>query len=287
MNRLFVDNLTVIDSAFLDHHRGLVGESWIVDVELAGELDDQGMVFDFGLVKRTIKSQIDGLADHRLLIPAHQPGLTRSEHNGQDSLRFPLSDDTHIDHTAPASSVLYLQNTEITPDAVARYLETALKTALPDNVDAVRLHLRTEIIDGPRYHYTHGLKKHDGNCQRIAHGHRSRLEILRNHQRDPALEQHWAQRWQDIYIATAEDCTERFDDNGTQYHHFAYTANQGHFSLTLPAQRVYTIDTDSTVEWIAVHLLQQCQHQHPDDHLLIKAYEGVGKGALAATADSF
>ena len=38
MATLFVDNLTVLDFSYLHAKRGMVGESWIVDLELSGEV---------------------------------------------------------------------------------------------------------------------------------------------------------------------------------------------------------------------------------------------------------
>ena len=54
MATLFVENLTVADFSYLHSKRGMVGESWLVDLELSGELDDQGMVFDFGHIKNLV-----------------------------------------------------------------------------------------------------------------------------------------------------------------------------------------------------------------------------------------
>jgi len=67
---LFVEHLTVLDFSRLDRERGLVGESWIVDLELEGELDPQSMVLDFGEVKRFARNAVEDCADHKLLVPA-------------------------------------------------------------------------------------------------------------------------------------------------------------------------------------------------------------------------
>ncbi|MCY4178076.1 MAG: 6-carboxytetrahydropterin synthase, partial [Endozoicomonadaceae bacterium] len=66
MNTLFVKKLTSVDFSFLCPERGLVGETWLVDVFLHGKLNQEGMVFDFGNVKKQMKSLIDGFADHKL-----------------------------------------------------------------------------------------------------------------------------------------------------------------------------------------------------------------------------
>ncbi|MGH8430608.1 MAG: 6-pyruvoyl trahydropterin synthase family protein, partial [Solimonas sp.] len=105
MIRLFVEQLTVLDCAYLDPRRGLVGESWIVDVELAGDLDHQSMVLDFGDVKKRLKQVIDGIADHRLLVP-HQCAGLKLQHNGHGTeLLFSGPADGAIEHHSPADAV--------------------------------------------------------------------------------------------------------------------------------------------------------------------------------------
>ena len=53
--KLFVRDLTVIDSSYLCERRGMVGESWLVDIEMSGELNEMSMLLDFGRVKKLIK----------------------------------------------------------------------------------------------------------------------------------------------------------------------------------------------------------------------------------------
>lgn len=280
MNRLFVENLTVIDFAYLHARRGLVGESWIVDVELAGELDEQGMVFDFSSVKKTIKRVIDETVDHCLAYPSEATNLSVVL-GDQCRLRWTLEDGSHIEHRSPLEAICPVPASEISQRAVAALLEEALHAVLPSNVIEVNLTLREEVIEGPYYHYVHGLKKHLGNCQRIAHGHRSRIRALRDGQRDLELETDWAQRWEDIYVGTEEDIAESFVEDDTSYLRFCYQANQGEFELVIPQDRVYLIETDSTVEWLADYLANAGKLRHPGSRIRVQAFEGVGKGAIA------
>lgn len=282
MNHLFIDNLTVIDFAYLDPRRGLVGESWIADIVLSGELDDQGMVFDFGHVKRTIKRVIDERVDHRLVVPAASPALEQGPEDRPGELTWRFADGRYLRHEGPEESVVFVEGETLVPSLVARLLARELKAVLPANVTDVTVSLREELIEGPYYHYVHGLKKHLGNCQRIAHGHRSSIRIDRNQRRDSLLEQHWARQWKDIYIGTREDVTQTWtDQQGVEYVRFDYEANQGEFSLTLPSERVWLLETDTTVELIAAYLADTIKAGHPADEIRVKAYEGVGKGAIA------
>ena len=281
MIRLFVDRLTVVDFSYLHAQRGLLGESWLCDIELSGEPDAQGMLLDFGTVKRSVKRLIDERFDHTLIVPRRHPGLVFDATADRCSLTFPYGPGLQVVHAGPPGAVCLVDATEITPQALARAIEVALRPVLPGNVAAIGVTLREEPNAGACYRYSHGLRQHDGNCQRIAHGHRSRIEIARDGVRDPALEQLWAERWRDVYIGTRANLLGTHVVGNSSYCRFGYGGTQGEFALELPTNRCYLVDTDSTVENLARHVADRLAVEHPGPRYRVRAFEGVDKGAVA------
>lgn len=276
---LFVDKLTNSDFCYFHPSRGLLGETWLANIELEGELDEQGMVCDFGIVKSTTRQMLDELIDHRLLVPTQAAKLRVSQEGSSTHVHWPLSDGQAIDHSSPGQCITLIDAPSITPDTVARWCEQQLRQRLPKTVQSIRLSFSCEAIDGPYYHYSHGLKKHAGKCQRIAHGHRSKIQIRCNEERAPALEQEWAEILRDSYIGTREDLHPDAD-TPPGYYRFSYRAPEGEFSLQLPQRSCHLLDSDTTVENIAQHIAETLKAREPENTYTVKAYEGSGKGAL-------
>jgi len=114
MTRLFVKRLTVIDFSYLHTERGLLGESWQVDVELSGKLDDKGMVLDFSDVKKTIKHLIDKEFDHKLIIPEQFSGSSTQNADNRLKNTFVTKHNETFEHTAPASAYCFLDSDQVT-----------------------------------------------------------------------------------------------------------------------------------------------------------------------------
>ncbi|MDZ7924856.1 MAG: 6-carboxytetrahydropterin synthase [Marinagarivorans sp.] len=275
--RLFVDNLTNVDFSYLCPARGMVGETWLAHIELVGGLDEQGMVCDFGVVKKKLRHWLDTEIDHRLLVPTLHTGCQVTA-GGRVAVDFPLHNQTNIKTAGPAQAITLVPVAAITPSSVARWCETQLKDTFGSAVSSVQLRFTNEAIDTPFYHYSHGLKKHGGNCQRIAHGHRSKLLIWKNGTPDDALIEEWTDQFHDIYLGTRDDICAQDE----HYIHFSYTAQQGDFTLSMPKAACYLMDTDTTVELIAEHIASKLKAQYPSDSFTVKAFEGIGKGAIAS-----
>ncbi len=280
MTKLFVNNLTIIDSSLLDLERGLVGESWRVDVELEGSLNSQGMVLDFADIKKQVKQTIDQYFDHKLLIPAASPGCHITEHDGITVIEFKLSSGNWIRHSSPVTAVTQIAAERVDTDTLTAAIIEKLEPGLPDNVDNFLVRLHHETTSDPSFHYSHGLKQHAGNCQRIAHGHRSRIEIYQDGERNRKLETEWAELWRDIYIGTRSDITGDFKNEGEEYLRFGYRSDHGEFRLELPRRLCYLIETDSTVENLAQHIADSLKQEHPQSEFQVRVYEGVDKGAV-------
>lgn len=281
---LFVRDLTVIDFSYLCQQRGLLGESYIVDVELHGDLDNTSMVFDFGNVKKVIKRAIDQLIDHKLAYAQATPGLTVSQHADMQVLSL-ASTRGLIEVASPTVAHVAVPGDAINFNTVSQFLTAEIKPLLPTNVEKIEFNLRTEKSNGFYYHYSHGLKKHDGNCQRIAHGHRSTIEIFQNGMLAPRLNKFWTERWEDIYLGTAEDLSSQEHCNllsataGSQYY-FRYQAAQGEFQISLPTGHCEIVPCDTTVECLAQYIADVLVSIEPASYKVV-AYEGVGKGAVA------
>lgn len=278
---LFVDNLTNVDFSYLCPERGLLGQTWLTHVEMDGKLDEQGMVCDFGTVKQVLRQWLDTEIDHRLLVPLQADNLTLAQHGDDVELNWRFGDGLSLSCRSPREALCLVETTLINPTHMAQWSVAQLASRFPSSVVRLQLGFTEERIDGPCYHYSHGLKKHGGNCQRIAHGHRSRIHIWQNGRQAVALEKQWAARWRDIYIGSREDLVGAPQHHGVPCYRFAYTAQQGRFELTLPQACCYLIDTDSTVEYIASHIAATLKLQHPHTVIKVKAYEGLGKGAIA------
>lgn len=276
---LFVEQLTTIDSARLDPVDGLVGESWIVDVELSGALDDQGMVLDFGAIKRQLKAAIDASVDHRLLVPE---GAAEARDGGERVAVAFVSERGPIRMEGPAHTVVTLPGARVDTGTLREALHHRLRPLLPERVSDLGLRLRRERIEGAWYAYSHGLQAHEGACQRIAHGHRSRLEIHRNGHHAADWERYWAERWRNVYLGSRGHLAGTATRDGVRCHRFAYNAREGRFELELPAAACEILEAQTTVEHIAGYLLAAMKAREPDARFSVRAFEGVGKGARAS-----
>ncbi|AIW14251.1 6-carboxytetrahydropterin synthase [Vibrio tubiashii] len=288
---LFVRDLTVIDSSYICEQRGVVGDSWIVDVIMSGELNEMSMVLDFGRVKKQIKQLVDEFVDHRLLIPVQNAAIVYKPSKTGYSTLDVLRGEKSIHLNCPNEAYCLIDAEAVTIESITKHVYQILRNNLPSNVTGLEITLRHENIAGAFYHYTHGLKKHDGNCQRIAHGHRSPIEIILDGERDNDKEVAFAKRWEDIYLGSKEDQVSVSTLNLSEgakaisdesHYGFRYTAPQGEFELAIAKSETEILPTDTTVELLAGYIAGEVKPTVAEGQSLqVIAYEGVGKGAMA------
>ena len=233
--------------------------------------------------KKVIKKAIDTLIDHKLAYPAKASSLQVRQQADTEILQWQSARGL-CQIASPSQAHVAVEAELIDEASVTAFLVEHIKPLLPANVAALHFVLRPEKSASFYYHYSHGLKKHDGNCQRIAHGHRSTLEIYQNGMLSPRLNKYWTERWQDIYLGTAQDQVAAVELEWLQPSAsddcFKYQSAQGKFEICLPKAHCEIVPCDTTVECLAQFIADQLQQLEPANYRVV-AYEGVGKGAIA------
>ncbi len=294
---LFYRNVTVLDYAYLDNDLGVVGDSLKVNVEFVGHTDKEGIVYDFSHAKRKVKEIIDRDCDHRLLIPQGIAEKTRDE---RIQLRFSYGlKDELVKYDCPEQGICEIPYAYVSKANIQSFLEVLVLKEMPKTVDAVKIELIEEELplDKVRFHYTHGLKEHYGNCQRLFHGHQNTVDIEVNGVRNFEYERFLAEelfkgnvhfcKWDNV--VNKDDIIKACGEKRPEGRYFElpqveveYQASQGFFKGDLPGRAIYFLQEESTVENLSMHFAKLIKARVKEtDIVTVNAYEGIAKGARA------
>ncbi|MES2662199.1 MAG: 6-carboxytetrahydropterin synthase [Pseudomonadota bacterium] len=280
MFRLFVEQLTTVDFTYFDSDRGLLGQTYIVDVTLIGDLNPEYMMIDFGLIKKRLKSEIELLLDHKFWL--FKPAV-KIEKNDPQNFHIQMNSKIGLYYlTCPKSAVFFdLSERTLSLDLAKNHLEQQMLLFLQSkfpNIKALEidLYLEEQKSNEAFFQYCHGLKTHNGDCQRIAHGHRSKIQIWLDSNYSEVLSREWANFLDGRFIANAED---EIVTQKTNSRVFQYEAPQGVFYLEVPSDRVWIIEGETTIENITYNIARYLLNNHKNKKIKIRTYEGTRKGA--------
>lgn len=128
----------------------LHGHNYAVSVDLEGELDDVGYIFDFIVLKEFAENHCNEL-DHKTIIPSKNKHIQITESNGDVEVVF--RDKKFV---FPESDVLILPIKNCTAELLAQYLSGKIKEDLEDmeasNITLIRVGV--EESPGQTAYYT-------------------------------------------------------------------------------------------------------------------------------------
>jgi 6-pyruvoyl-tetrahydropterin synthase len=290
---IFINDLCRLDCALFDPGLGVYGQSWHVDLIASGELTREGFVHDFGPLKRFVKDTLEQTVDHALLIPISSKFVQYREGSQGESwlLESTAKGQKHIwQYDCPKGAVYPIHTVGLKKNVIEQELERLLRHRLPESVHQVKINLREEVISATEasFRYTHGLQLHNGLCQRLFHGHRSKLEVYVDDERRPDLE-HFIVRdvfGRNVHVVSTSQMAKVDAEPGKRLDHIAavnviYDSQAGHFEGQIPGNRVFLVEGETSIECITHQLakLVRAEEAHADS-VRVLCYEGIGKGSI-------
>jgi 6-pyruvoyl-tetrahydropterin synthase len=292
---LFMENMANVDCAVFDPTFGVTGQTWLVDVSLSGELDDNGFVQDFGALKHMVRQTLRSTLDHTLLLPVGSKNVRFIENGAGESwmLKSRNSDtgeEFEWEYQCPKGSVYPLRTLGISRDIVQQEFERVIRHRLPETVEQISVRFRdhSSVASRSCYRYTHGIQGHLGLCQRLFHGHRGRVEVYTHNQRRPDLEEYLTNRIlaNDVHIASPNQVMDGTPSVGSRGKTskpvtLAYAGRDGSFLARIPENRVYFVEDSTSVECLTRQLAWAIKEKEKQiSRLRVICYEGDRKGAV-------
>lgn len=286
---LFIKELDILDCAVFCPEHGVIGSSWHVDVEIEGQLDRNGFVYDFSHTKRVIKETLKNSLDHALIIPNAHKSIKIETKNQIASLEI-YSKKGAWKYTAPSKSIFQISAQEVTSDTISREAGNIILKDLPSTVSNIKVTLRDENIsdEDSLFRYTHGLPFHDGLCQRLLHGHRSKLIIYKDDKRDTEIEKLVIENWfgKNVHIADKSqfksECWEPYKRGPKDsYTTLSYTSAEGTFTAEIPSNFIFTVEQATSIESISQGICKALKALYPESSFTVIPHEGINKGGIA------
>jgi 6-pyruvoyl-tetrahydropterin synthase len=291
---IFISDLLTVDCAVFDPSRGIIGQSWHLDVEIHGALSENHFVYDFGKLKQLVRQTAKTSIDHALLIPVGSQRVNFSESIGAESWDMQSAnrgDGGRWKYTCPAGAVFPIRAVHVKTSTVEQEFNKLLRHRLPASVLGVKIRLREESAEPTAafFRYTHGIAGHEGLCQRLFHGHRSRIEVHVGEERRPDLEHYVCRELfnSEIHIASpgqviSGDYTVGQRGEPGKDLVLEFSASLGRYHASLPADRVFIVDGETSIECLTRHLAMLIQDRIGNlERVQVRCFEGINKGAVA------
>lgn len=297
--RLFINDIDKIDCAIFDPSVGVVGQSWYVDITVAGLLDSNGFVYDFSLLKKLVKQVLKSTVDHTLVIPAQSKLVHYQETERGELWRLQAKSrltgvNSDWSYLCPKGAVYPMRAMQVTREIIEAECSRLIRHRLPEEISSVEVHLRKEeVVSGQSFfRYSHGITGHEGLCQRLFHGHRSLIEVQVADERRHDLEQWLAHEvlGSVVHIASLKQLVNPpagvksgTRANNTDPLTISYKGSLGDYEATVPANRVFLVEDETSIESIAYELAKLIANEGIEigGPIKVKCFEGVGKGAIA------
>ena len=293
---LFVKDVDRLDCAVFDPSLGVVGQSWYVDIEVAGQLDDNGFVYDFSHLKKLVKLVLKKSLDHALLIPIQSTHVRYQESEAGEVWflkaqgRLTGANSEWV-YACPKGAVYPIRSVKVAESLIEAECMRLIRHRLTPGIQKVGIKFRPEVGEATDsfFRYTHGITEHQGLCQRLFHGHRSRVEVFVGGERRRDLEQYIAHDLFNsvVHIASKTQVVENPQHynptgSGDDLVTLAYEGTLGSYEASIPSNRVFWVEDHTSIECISQALASHLANKlNSSCEIRVVCYEGIDKGAVA------